>query len=89
MILALIRPYLIAGAVGMAALAVGYLWGRSAERAAGRIEQLKATIEAVEKRENIDEDVASADRYQLCISLGGLRDQCNELRRMEEAAKPE
>lgn len=74
---------------GVVALVAAYLWGRADGTSAGRIEQLEDTITAHETRGKIDEDVGAADRYALCIDLRGLPDQCDELRRMEKAAKPE
>ena len=70
--------------VGVAAV-VGYVKGNSA----GRVEQLQNTVEAYEKRKGIDNEVSRVDRYRLCIDLGGMPDECTELRRMDEATEGE
>ena len=60
----------------------GYWKGRSD----GKIEQLKDSVQAYERREKIDADVQDDTPFELCLSLGGLRDQCDELRRLDQAA---
>ena len=70
--------------VGAAAI-VGYVKGNGA----GRIEQLQDTVEAYEKRKGIDNAVSGVNRYQLCVDLGGLRDECEQLRGVDEAAEGE
>lgn len=84
-----VTRYLAMALAGVVALIAAYLWGRVDGTSAGRIEQLEDTIMAHETRGKIDEDVGAADRYSLCIDLRGLPEQCDELRRMDEAAKPE
>ena len=89
MIGAAVGRYLaIAGAVLIALVAV-YLWGRQDGKTVSQIEGLNDTIEAHETRQKIDEDVRVTDRYSLCVSMRGLPEQCEQLRRMEKAAKPE
>lgn len=60
-----------------------YNEGKKAER----IEQLKADVEAYKKREGIENEVHDMDNSRICIELGGLPDECNELRRMEAATQ--
>lgn len=67
--------------LGAGLFALGYLQGVGA----GRVDQLKDSVAAYEKREKIDADVQAATRRDLCISLGGLPDDCNELRGLEAA----
>lgn len=55
----------------------------------GRTKQLADTVEAYQKRGKIDADVGARGDYQLCLDLGGLPDQCNELRRVDPAASGE
>ena len=64
-----------------------YLLGYNSGKRVAQIEQLKADVDARIKREGINNDVRSMDRYAICIDLGGLPDQCDELRRMEQAAE--
>ena len=68
--------------VGTAAI-VGYVKGNSA----GRIEQLQDTVEAYEKRKGIDNAVSSVDRHRVCVDLGGMPDECEQLRGLDEAAE--
>lgn len=74
--------YLAAGA----AVAIGLAFGAGYVKglAAGRIDQLQDTIEAYEDRNGVDETVEGYDRVALCIELGGLPDECAELRGVEE-----
>ena len=60
---------------------VGYFSGRND----GKVDQLQDSVKAYEKREGIDNDTNALGRDAVCRRLGGLPDQCNQLRRMEEA----
>ncbi|WP_412033110.1 hypothetical protein ACLIR7_05815 [Nitratireductor aquimarinus] len=51
--------------------------------------RLQADVDAYQKREGIDHEVDGMERYRVCIDLGGLPDDCEQLRRMEEAASAE
>lgn len=64
---------------------IGYVKGNSA----GRIEQLQDTVEAYEKRKGIDNAVSGVNRYRVCVDLGGVRDECEQLRGVDEAAEGE
>ena len=57
----------------------GYIKGRSD----GRVAAMKDTVEAYQKREGIDQDVSGMDAVGLCLELGGMRDECEQLRGME------
>lgn len=70
-------------AVAAALLAAGYAKGRSD----GRVAALKDTVAAYQKRGDIDATVRNMDSVRLCIELGGLRDECDELRGMDAAAE--
>lgn len=61
------------------ALGVGYTWGRVDGRQAGKVQQLEATVEAMETRKGIDADVTNTDRYGLCLAAGGLPGDCKAL----------
>jgi len=81
---------LLAGLALSGALIGGaYMLGRHDGRAAGRVDQLADTVAAYAKRQEIDHAVADLDAYRLCLELGGLPDQCDQLRRMATAAKGE
>ncbi len=64
------------------ALPIGYFKGR----ASVQITQLKDTVKAHETRNNIEDDVSRRDGERLCLDLGGLPDDCRELRRVEAPA---
>ncbi|MGO8241354.1 hypothetical protein ACC806_35020 [Rhizobium ruizarguesonis] len=66
-----------------AALSAGYFKGRSD----GKIQQMKDTVEAVQKRGEIDNEVGKLGDYSLCLRLGGMPDDCVKLRGMEPTAQ--
>ena len=78
-------PYKVVAvfALVVGAAIIGYVKGNSA----GRVEQLQDTVEAYEKRKGIDHAVSGVNRYRLCVDLGGMPDECQQLRRMDEAAE--
>lgn len=85
------RLYLYGGAVAAALAAFGLVYGVGyvKGRTAGRVAQLQDTVEAYKQRQEIDEDVANLDDYRLCLDIGGLREQCEQLRGVDEAASGE
>lgn len=64
---------------------VGYQKGRYD----GRIEQLKGSVEAYQERGDIDNETRNLGDYDLCLRVGGLPDQCDELRRLDQATPAE
>lgn len=68
-------------ALGIAVM--GYLKGRYD----GRVELLNATVRNYEKRAKVDGTVENLGRFDLCISLGGVPDECSRLRGVEKTAK--
>lgn len=67
------------------AFALGKYEGRHLERQA----VIQRSIQAYQKRERIDHDVSGLDAVRLCLELGGLPEQCEQLRRLGEAAESE
>lgn len=61
-----------------------YAYGHYVGYSEGKVEQLKASVEAYKTRDKVDEEVSGLNSVQLCIELGGLRDDCNQLRGVEE-----
>lgn len=59
--------------------AFGYMKGREA----GKVEQLKDSVEAYKNRNEINNEVNNLDDIALCIALGGLPDECDELRGLD------
>ncbi|KFH23362.1 hypothetical protein IB60_01935 [Brucella abortus LMN1] len=62
----------------------GWVCGRNDKRApadsfGGSIGNSKGNT----KRAGIDEKIIGMDSYRLCVELGGLPEQCKELRRVE------
>lgn len=78
-------PYKIIAVVAVVAAAFSFGYYRG--DAAGRVAQLKDTVAAYETRKDIDTNTAALGDYDLCRALGGLHDQCLELRGLDEAAK--
>lgn len=64
-------------------LAAGYAAGSIKERQRSALTAAEATAKAIQKRADIDEEVINMDARRLCIELGGLREQCDELRGLE------
>jgi hypothetical protein len=75
-------PYKIIAAV--AAIAAAFSFGYYRGINAGRVAQLKDTVAAYETRSEIDTKTSNLGGYTLCRALGGMHDQCNELRGMDE-----
>jgi hypothetical protein len=73
----------IAAAIIVAAVLVGagYIKGRSD----GKLRQMKDTVEAVQNRGVINNEVSKLGDYSLCLRLGGMPDDCAQLRGMDAA----
>lgn len=84
---------LIAGAIsgavlaGMVALPIGYTIGKHDGRQQAAVARLEADVDAYVKREGIDHEVDGMDRYRICLDLGGLPDDCEQLRGVEETTQ--
>lgn len=77
----------VGGLAGAAIVALPvYFYGVSAGKHAARVEQLEADVKAYEDRKGIDHEVGGMDRYDTCLELGGLPDDCGQLRGVDEAA---
>ncbi|WP_010660186.1 hypothetical protein [Brucella anthropi] len=64
-------------------LACGYAAGTIKERQRAAVAAAEATAKAIQKRAKIDEKIIGMDAVALCLELGGVPEQCNELRGME------
>lgn len=80
-----------AGAALGAALAWGpaYYLGKHDGRQQAAVEQLQADVDAYVKREGIDHEVDGMERFRVCLALGGLPDQCEQLRGVDKATEGE
>lgn len=82
------RTYLLIGLgisiVGLFILSMAHAYraGRQVER----LTQLEANVEAFVKSKGIQNEVSAMDRYSICIDLGGLSDDCEQLRRVEQTS---
>ena len=79
----------IAIGVAVVALAVSgaYLLGKRDGRAQAALAAATATVEAYEARKGIDHEVSGLDGYALCIDLGGLPNECEQLRGVDSATE--
>ena len=82
-----LRVGAVLGALG--GLALSHIWAYRSGAQSERVSRLQADVDAYQKREGIDHEVDGMERYRVCIDLGGLPDDCEQLRRMEEAASAE
>ena len=82
---------LIAGAIsgavlaGAVALPIAYTIGKHDGRQQAAVAALEADVDAYVKREGIDHEVDGMERYRICLDLGGLPNDCEQLRGVEEA----
>lgn len=61
----------------------GSLYGTIKERQRSALAAAEATAKAIQKRADIDEKVINMDAVALCKQLGGVREQCEQLRGLE------
>ena len=73
-------------AVAIAVVAGGAYWKGLQ---AGKVQGLKDTVQAYKNREQVDENINRLGAYDLCIELGGLPEQCAELRGVDSGAPAE
>lgn len=78
--------YLLIFAAGASVVTGVYFYGYSAGMRDGRVEQLEKSIQAEKDRKNVDQDIAGLDDYDLCIRVGGLPDDCGQLRGVDTPA---
>ncbi|WP_158279448.1 hypothetical protein [Falsochrobactrum shanghaiense] len=70
--------------MGACLAAIGlYQLGKRDGRQDAALEAAKATAKAISQRANIDEKIIGMDSYRLCIELGGLQPDCEQLRGLE------
>jgi len=79
-----VNNWRVAAVIGLCLAGLGLYWlGKHDGRQDAAIDTAKATARAIQKRADIDEKIIGMDSYRLCIELGGVSDQCEQLRRME------
>ncbi|TIR78950.1 MAG: hypothetical protein E5X15_09925 [Mesorhizobium sp.] len=60
-----------------------FLGGYAKGRSDGRVAVLADTVKAYKKRTDVDATVRNLGAADLCIELGGLHDECEQLRGVE------
>jgi hypothetical protein len=68
--------------IGAVLVGAGYIKGRSD----GKLRQMKDTVEAIQNRGVINNEVSKLGDYSLCLRLGGMPDDCAQLRGMDSTA---
>lgn len=66
-----------------------YQLGKREGRQQAAVATMEATIRAFEKRQEIDHEVDSADLVDICVELGGLPGDCEQLRRLDRSPERE
>jgi hypothetical protein len=51
------------------------------------VARLEADVNAHIKREGIDHEVDGMERYRICLDLGGLPNDCGQLRGVDETTE--
>ncbi|WP_158279435.1 hypothetical protein [Falsochrobactrum shanghaiense] len=70
--------------IGACLAAIGlYQLGKRDGRQDAALEAARATAKAISQRANIDEKIIGMDSYRLCIELGGLQPDCEQLRGLQ------
>ncbi|HWK65410.1 MAG TPA: hypothetical protein VNS34_10740 [Rhizobiaceae bacterium] len=81
-----------AGALLGALVAAGpvYLLGNHQGRQEAAVAALQASLDAIQKREDINHEVDRADLIDICVELGGVLDDCrDQLRGVDASAEAE
>jgi outer membrane lipoprotein SlyB len=76
----------IAGAVigGAVSGLFFYALGTHDGRQDAALKAAQAVTQAIQNRAGINETIDSMDSIALCVELGGVRDECEQLRRLAE-----
>lgn len=83
-----LQHWRVVAAIGVCLIGVGlYALGKHDARQQVAMEAAEATAKAIQKRADVDEEIIGMDSVALCNELGGLPEQCEQLRRVE-ADKP-
>lgn len=74
-------------AVVIVMIVAAWIGGFVSGRMSGKAQQLADTVEAFQKRGKIDAAVDGKPDYDICIAVGGVPEQCNQLRRVDTATQ--
>ncbi|QYM73356.1 hypothetical protein K1X45_02630 [Pseudochrobactrum sp. Wa41.01b-1] len=61
-----------------------YALGQHDGKQDAALKAAQAVTQAIQNRAGINEEVGNMDSYSLCRELGGLREQCEQLRGLAE-----
>ena len=61
-----------------------YALGQHDGKQDAALKTAQAVTQAIQNRAGINEAIDSMDSVALCVELGGVRDQCEQLRRLAE-----
>ena len=80
---------LIAGGVAVCAVigTLAYWQGRSDGGSIAKTKQLTKSIEAYKDRIIIDDEIQNLSDYSICVDIGGLPDDCEQLRGLHAPAE--
>lgn len=76
------RSIAIGALAAAVALSGAFILGAHSERYKANIKLNQNIIKAVRSRAGINEKINDMDALALCIELGGVPDQCEQLRRL-------
>ena len=79
-----IKSIAVGAVMAIAALSGTFLFGAHSERIKANTKLNENIIKAVRSRAGIDEKINNMDAITLCLELGGLRGQCEQLRGLAE-----
>ena len=63
-------------------LIAAYHFGKHNQRQQSAVEAAQSITKAIQNRAGINEKINNMDSVALCLELGGVRDQCEQLRRL-------
>ena len=75
-----IKSIAVGAVVAIAALSGTFLLGAHSERVKANAKLNENIIKAVRSRAGIDEKINNMDAVALCLELGGVPEQCEQLR---------
>lgn len=76
-----VNNWRVAAVLGLCLAALGLYWlGKHDGRQDAAIDAAKATAKAIQKRADLDEETINMDARGVCIELGGMQPDCEQLR---------
>lgn len=78
---AFLTHWRVALVIGICAAGLGlYTLGKHDQKSQMAVDTAKATVSAIQKRADINGKVQNLDAVALCVELGGLQSDCEQLR---------